>query len=45
MIDNKEAGEMPVNEKNESGKRLCKNWLKQKTRLFTGGSFHAVGFG
>jgi hypothetical protein len=35
----------PMIYKNGSGKRPCKNWLKQKTRLFTGGFFHAVGFG
>jgi hypothetical protein len=45
MIDNNDGGEKLVNDKNDGWKRLCKNWLKQKTRLFTGGFFHAVGFG
>jgi hypothetical protein len=35
----------PMIYKNDSWKKVCKNWLKQKTRLFTGGFFHAVGFG
>jgi hypothetical protein len=45
MIDNHDDGEKPVDDKNDGWESLCKKLLKQKTRLFTGGSFHAVGFG
>jgi hypothetical protein len=38
-------GLAPIINKKLAWKKPCKNWLKQKTRLFTGGSFHAVGFG
>jgi hypothetical protein len=38
-------GLTPIIRKNDGKKTLSKNLLKQKTRLFMGGFFHAVGFG